>query len=334
MSKLMDSIKAKAVAANRHIVLPESNDERTVRAAAIIVKEKIARVTLLGNGEELKAKYKDIDFSKINIINPLTSSKNGGYAELLYNLRKDKGMTLEEAQKLTTNPLYYGSLMLKADDADGLVAGALNTTGDVLRPALQIVKTAPGIKTCSSCFIMVMPENGPGYKYGVNGVMVFADCAVIPNPSAEQLADIAISSAKTAKSLAGIEPKVAMLSFSTNGSAKDPLVEKVQEAVALLKQRQPDFVFDGEMQADTAIVASVAASKFPSGKIKGDANVLVFPDLQSGNIGYKLVQRLAGADAVGPILQGFNKPVNDLSRGCSVEDIVNVTAIAAVNSIG
>lgn len=333
MSKLMDFIKSKAVAIDRHIVLPEGKDERTVRAAEIIVKEKIARVTLLGNESELKAKFKDIDFSKINIIDPKAGEKHAEYSELLFNLRKEKGMTKEEAKELVYNPLYYGCLMLKSNHADGLVAGALNTTGDVLRPALQIVKTAPGIKTCSSCFLMVMPKDGPGYKYGENGILVFADCAVIPNPTAEQLADIAISSAKTAKALAGIEPKVAMLSFSTNGSAKDPLVEKVQEAVSILKSRQPDFVFDGEMQADAAIIESVSASKFPSSKIKGKANVLVFPDLQSGNIGYKLVQRLAGADAVGPILQGFNKPVNDLSRGCSVDDIVNVAAIAAVNSI-
>lgn len=333
MPTLMDLIKEKAKANKKRIVLPESGDERTIRAAKIIAEQNLADVILLGNEKELKSKYKDIDFSKIKIIYPETSDKFSSYSELLFTLRKDKGMTLEEAKNLTKNPLYFGCLMLKSNDADGQVAGAVNTTGDVLRPALQIIKTAPGIKTCSSCFVMVMPENGPGKKYGQDGILIFSDCAVIPNPTAEQLADIAVSSAKTAKDLAGIkEPKVAMLSFSSNGSAKDPLVDKVKEAVNLLNQRNADFVFDGEMQADTAIVESVSKSKFPNSKLHGKANVLVFPDLQAGNIGYKLVQRLAGADAIGPILQGLNKPVNDLSRGCSVEDIVNVVAITSVIS--
>lgn len=334
MSNIMETIKSKAVKLNRHVVLPESDDERTVRAAGIIASENIAKITLLGDNEKLKAKYPDMDFSKIKIINPKTSEKHNEYSQLLYNLRKEKGMTIEEANELTLNPLYYGCLMLKTDEADGLVAGAQNTTGDVLRPALQIVKTAPGIKTCSSCFIMAMPKDGPGIQYGENGILIFADCAVVPNPTAEQLADIAVSSAKTAKALAGItDPKVAMLSFSTNGSAKDDLVDKVRQAVEILNGKNVDFVFDGEMQADTAIVEKVSATKFPGSKIKGKANVLVFPDLQSGNIGYKLVQRLAGAEAIGPILQGFNKPINDLSRGCSVDDIVNVVAIAAVSSV-
>jgi len=331
MPNLMDLIKTKAKADKKRIVLPESADERTVRAAKIIASEGLANVVLLGNEKELKAKYKDIDFSKILVINPETSDKYKSYCELLYALRKDKGMTIDDAKSLTKNPLYFGCLMLKSNDADGMVAGAVNTTGDVLRPALQIVKTAPGIKTCSSCFVMVMPDNSPGKKYGQDGILIFADCAVIPNPTAEQLADIAVSSAKTAKDLAGIiEPKVAMLSFSSNGSAKDPLVDKVKDAVNMLTERKVDFLFDGEMQADTAIVESVSKSKFPASKIQGKANVLVFPDLQAGNIGYKLVQRLSGADAIGPILQGLNKPVNDLSRGCSVEDIVNVVAMTSV----
>ena len=331
MSNLMDSIKLKAKTNIKRIVLPESIDQRTVRAAKIIASEGLANVILLGNEKDLKAKYKDIDFSKISIINPETSDKFKSYSELLYALRKDKGMTIDEAKGLTKNPLYYGCLMLKSNDADGMVAGAVNTTGDVLRPALQVVKTAPGIKTCSSCFVMVMPEEGPGKVYGQDGILIFADCAVIPNPTAEQLADIAVSSAKTARDLVGIKkPKVALLSFSSNGSAKDPLVDKVKDAVNILNGRDVDFLFDGEMQADAAILESVSKSKFPSSKIQGKANVLVFPDLQAGNIGYKLVQRLAGAEAIGPILQGLNKPVNDLSRGCSIEDIVSVVAMTSV----
>lgn len=335
MSKLMDSIKEKAAKAYRHIVLPEGTEPRTVAAAEKIHKARIARVTLIGNPEKVQAACPEADLSGIEIIDPATSDKTPVYAALLYELRKNKGMTEEAAKTQALDPLYFGALMLKNGDADGMVAGAVNTTGAVLRPALQIIKTAPGIKSASSCFVMVLDENTPAAKlYGHNGTLVFGDCAVIPNPTSEQLCDIALASAKTAKALAGMDPKVAMLSFSTNGSAKDPLVDKVAEAVKMLKENHPELAVDGEMQADAALVEKVGAQKFPGSPIAGKANVLIFPDLQAGNIGYKLVQRLAGAEAIGPIIQGLAKPVNDLSRGCSVDDIISVVAIAAVNSIG
>jgi len=238
-------------------------------------------------------------------------------------------MTLEQATELVTgNTLYYGTMMLKMDDADGMVAGAINSTGNVLRPALQIIKTAPGISCVSSCFIMEIPNKA----YGKDGVMIFGDCAVIPNPTSDELAAIAIASAQTGKALMDMDPKVAMLSFSTKGSAKHDLVTKVQEATAKAHELAPDLALDGELQADAALVASVGKLKSPGSKVAGEANVLVFPDLQAGNIGYKLVQRLAGAEAIGPVLQGLAKPVNDLSRGCSVEDIVSVTAVTAVKA--
>ena len=265
----------------------------------------------------------------VEIFNPKTHDLSK-YSDLLYELRKSKGLEKSDARKLVLNPLYLGVLMVKCGDADGMVAGSVNATGDVLRPALQIIKTAPGINTVSSCFIMVLPEFS---KYGENGIMVFGDCAVNPNPTAEQLADIAIASASSAKSIAGISPKVAMLSFSTKGSAKGELVDKVQQAVEIAHKAAPDLALDGELQLDAAIVESVAKLKAPSSKIAGHANVLIFPDLQAGNIGYKLVQRLAGAEAVGPICQGFNKPVNDLSRGCSADDVVNVVAMTALQAM-
>ena len=236
-------------------------------------------------------------------------------------------MTEEQAVEFAKKPLYLGVLLVKAGKADGMVAGAINSTGDTLRPALQIIKTAPGIKTVSSCFIMVLPE---GSKYGENGIMVFGDCAVNINPDAQQLADIAIASAQSAASIAGIEPKVAMLSFSTKGSAKHEFVDKVVEATKIVKELAPDLKVDGELQFDAAVVKSVASLKAPGSDIAGSANVMIFPDIQAGNIGYKLVQRLAGAEAVGPICQGFNMPVNDLSRGCSAEDVVNVTAMTVL----
>ena len=251
------------------------------------------------------------------------------YAQLLYELRKAKGMELDKARKLARDPLYFGVLLVKKGEADGMVAGSVSATGDVLRPALQIIKTAPGIKTVSSCFIMLLDKDS---KYGDNGVMVFGDCAVNPNPDSAQLADIAIASADTATAIAGIVPRVALLSFSTKGSAKHEFVDKVTAALDIIKSARPDLQADGELQADAALVPTVADLKAPGSTVAGKANVLIFPDLQAGNIGYKLVQRLAGAEAIGPICQGFNSPVNDLSRGCSSEDVVNVVAMTALQT--
>ena len=327
----IEKIKAKARADVKHIVLPEGTEPRTVQASAKILKEGVARVTLLGNPDEVRkvAAETGTDLTGVAIIDPATSEKSAAYAELLYELRKAKGMTPEQATELVTkNTLYYGAVMLKAGDADGMVAGAINSTGNVLRPALQIIKTAPGIKVVSSCFIMELPDP----KWGDNGVMIFGDCAVIPNPTAEELAAIAIASAASGKQLVDINPRVAMLSFSTKGSAKHENVTKVQEATRLAHELAPDLQLDGELQADAALVESVGQLKSPGSTVAGHANVLVFPDLQAGNIGYKLVQRLAGAEAIGPIIQGLAKPVSDLSRGCSVDDIVSVVSITAVKA--
>ena len=327
----IDKIKSKARANVKHIVLPEGTEPRTVQASAKILAEGVAKVTLLGEEEAVKkvAAETGTNLAGVAIINPAASEKSAAYAELLYELRKAKGMTPEQARELvTTNPLYYGAVMLKAGDADGMVAGAINSTGNVLRPALQIIKTAPGIKVVSSCFIMELPDE----QWGDDGVMIFGDCAVIPNPTAEELAAIAIASAASGKQLVDIDPRVAMLSFSTKGSAKHDNVTKVQEATRLAHELAPELQLDGELQADAALVESVGQLKSPGSAVAGHANVLVFPDLQAGNIGYKLVQRLAGAEAVGPIIQGLAKPVSDLSRGCSVDDIVSVVAITAVKA--
>ena len=329
----IEKIKAKAKAQVMHIVLPEGDEPRTVQASAKIVGEGVARVTLLGDPAAIQkvAAETGTDLTGVAIVDPAASEKSAAYADLLYELRKAKGMTPEQAQELVTkNTLYYGAVMLKAGDADGMVAGAINSTGNVLRPALQIIKTAPGIKVVSSCFIMELPDA----KWGDDGVMIFGDCAVIPNPTAEELAAIAIASAATGKQLVDIDPRVAMLSFSTKGSAKHDNVTKVQEATRLAKELAPELQLDGELQADAALVESVGQLKSPGSTVAGHANVLVFPDLQAGNIGYKLVQRLAGAEAIGPIIQGLAKPVSDLSRGCSVEDIVSVAAITAVKAQG
>jgi phosphate acetyltransferase len=323
----MISIREKASKLNKTVVLAEGEEERTVKAAEAIVSNKIANIILLGDEKVIKSKYPDVNLKGITIINPKTDVNNSKYINLLYELRKSKGMTEEQAKVTALNPLYYGVLMVKNGDADGMVAGALCSTGDTLRPALQIIKMPPTITCVSSCFIMVMPEN---CKYGENGIMVFGDCAVNPNPDSQQLAAIAIASADTAKRIAGISPKIAMLSFSTKGSAKHELVDKVVAATKIAKELAPDLLIDGELQADASLVESVGKLKSPGSPVAGHANTLIFPDLQAGNIGYKLVQRLAGADAIGPIIQGLAKPVNDLSRGCSVQDIIDVVAITAL----
>ena len=326
---IIDKIKEKAKSDVKHIVLPEGTEQRTLKAAVKIVEQGIAKLTLLGNVEAVKAAAGDLDLGGIDIIDPATSGKCAEYANVLYELRKAKGMTPEAAAETVKDPMYYGIMMVKVGDADGLVSGAVHSTGDMLRPALQIIKAKPGMKTVSSCFLMESPNT----QYGENGIMIFSDCAVIPVPKdAEELANIALGAADSARSLAGMEPRIAMLSFSTKGSAKHDVVTKVQEATALLHEMAPDLAVDGELQLDAAIVPSVGELKAPGSKVAGHANTLVFPSLEAGNIGYKLVQRLGNAEAYGPILQGIAKPCNDLSRGCSVDDIVATVAITAVQA--
>ncbi|WP_320036266.1 phosphate acetyltransferase [Halarcobacter sp.] len=325
---LIESIKENAKKELRTIVLPESEDERVLKATQMVLEEKTANVVLIGNEETIKADATacGANIEGATIIDPKSYDGIEKYVDELVELRKSKGLSKEEATEImTTEPRFFGCMMVRMGDAHGLVAGSNSPTADVLRAAIQVIKTAPGINTVSSAFIM---ETADG-KFGDNGLILFADCAVIPEPNAEQLADIACATAATAKSVVGIDPKVAMLSFSTKGSANHPLVDKVQYAVDILNERNVDFAFDGEMQADAAIVEAIGAKKAPDSKVAGKANVLVFPDLQSGNIGYKLVQRFAGANAHGPVVQGLAKPVNDLSRGCSVEDIANLVAITA-----
>ncbi|MCH5155523.1 MAG: phosphate acetyltransferase [Clostridiales bacterium] len=328
MNDLLKSVREKAKSLKKTIVLAEGEEPRIITAAAQVQAEGIAKVVLIGNPEVIKQKCPTVKLDGITVID-INKTDIEPYAEMLFELRKAKGMDMDTARKLARNPLYFGVLMVKRGEADGMVAGSVNATGDVLRPALQIIKTAPGIKTVSSCFIMCLDKNS---KYGENGIMVFGDCAVNPNPDSQQLADIAVASADTAVAITGITPKVALLSYSTKGSAKGELVDKVTKALELVKTARPDLNVDGELQADAALVPTVADLKAPGSAVAGKANVLIFPDLQAGNIGYKLVQRLAGAEAIGPICQGFNKPVNDLSRGCSSEDVVNVVAMTALQS--
>lgn len=329
---LLNQIKQNAKKHGKKIVLPEGNEERTLEAASIILKEETAQLILLGTIEEIKNKAaeKGFDIEKAEIIDPKTSDKRNSYAEIMVELRGKKGMTTEKALKLLNDPLYYATLMIKAGDADGEVAGAENSTGDVLRPAFQYVKTAPGISVVSGAFIMMLKTK----EFGNDGMMVFADCAVHPNPTAKELAEIAVATGKTTRAIAGFEPKIAMLSFSTKGSAKHEMVDKVVEATKLAQEMAPDMKIDGEMQSDAAIIPAIGQKKAPGSEIAGNANVLVFPTLETGNIAYKLVQRLAGAEAIGPVLQGMAAPINDLSRGCSVSDIVNLVAITASQAAG
>jgi len=325
---LLQKIKENAKKHSKRIVLPEGTEERTLRAADIIIEEGLAQIILIGNPAEinkLAAEYGLKNIDKATIVDPLNHDKLDAYADLLVELRKKKGMTKEKALELTKNPLYLATLMIKSGDADGEVAGAQNATGDVLRPAFQVVKTKPGMSVVSGAFLLFLKDK----SFGDNGLMVVADCAVHPNPTASELAEIAVATAETTRAIAEIEPRVAMLSFSTKGSAKHEMVDKVVEATRMAKEMAPDVLIDGEMQADAAIVEAVGSAKAPGSEVAGKANVLVFPTLEVGNIAYKLVQRMAGAEAVGPVLQGMAAPINDLSRGCSVTDIVYLVAITA-----
>jgi phosphate acetyltransferase len=331
--ELLEQIKMNARRHNKMIVLPEGTEERTLKAADEVLAEGIARITLLGNPAEIRNMatsfgLKNID--KAAIVDPVNHPKKQQYIDLMVELRKSKGLTTEEASKLIEDPLYLGVMMIKSGDADGEVAGARNTTGDVLRPAFQYVKTAPGISVVSGAFIMILKDR----EFGADGIIVFADGAVHPDPTDKELAEIAVATARTTKAIVGVEPKVALLSFSTMGSAKHPLVDKVVSATKMAKEMAPEFMFEGELQVDAALIEAIGQKKAPGSKIAGKANVLIFPDLECGNIAYKLVERLAHAQAIGPVLQGMAAPINDLSRGCSVSDIINVIAITANQAAG
>ena len=324
----LEQIIERAKSDVKTIVLPESTDLRVVTAASMISNRGIANVVLIGDEIEIKKLAGDLDLSKVRIENPLSSTNFEEYAAAFCELRKSKGMTIEEARETIKNPLYYGVMMVKKGQADGMVAGAINSTGNTLRPALQILKTAPGTKLVSAFFVMVVPD----CEYGHNGTFIYGDCGLVENPDADQLSEIALASANSFKLLVQDEPQVAMLSYSTYGSAKSELTEKVIKATQLAKEKAPNLALDGELQADAALVQAIAKSKAPSSKVAGKANVLIFPDLNCGNIAYKLTERLAKAEAYGPITQGIAKPVNDLSRGCCAEDIVGVAAITAVQA--
>ena len=323
----IDVIKEKAKTDKKVIVLPESEDRRTYEAAAQILKEGLADIIIVGTEEAVKKGGEGLDLTGVKVVDPATSERTAAYIDKLVELRQKKGMTPEQAKDILLNQyLYYGVMMVKMGDADGMVSGACHSTADTLRPCLQILKTKPGTKLVSAFFLMEVPN----CEFGENGTFVFADCGLNQNPNPEELAAIAASSAESFKALVGAEPKVAFLSHSSKGSAKHADVDKVVEAVKIAKEQYPDVLMDGELQLDAAIVPSVGASKAPESPVAGKANVLVFPDLDAGNIGYKLVQRLAKAEAYGPVTQGIAAPVNDLSRGCSAEDIVDVVAITAV----
>jgi phosphate acetyltransferase len=328
----IETIKERARQEIKTIVLPEAEDIRTLKATEVALKEKYANIILVGNEKKIKEKAEtnNVNIDGAKIIDPQTSPDYEKYANLLYELRKHKGMTIEQAKEITLNPVYFGMLMVKDEEttADGLVSGAAHSTADTLRPALQILKTAPDTKLVSAFFVMVVPD----CEYGSNGTFIFGDAGLNANPNPEELSEIAISSSKSFEQLVGKEPKVAMLSYSTMGSAKSELTQKVIDATKLLKEKEPDLKADGELQLDAAIIPEVAKSKAPESTVAGEANVLIFPDLDAGNIGYKLVQRLAKAEAYGPLCQGIAKPVNDLSRGCSYQDIAGVIAITAVQA--
>ena len=328
--EFINQIKERAKTLQNKIVLPEGTDLRTLKAVEQVIADNLAQIILLGDPIEIKALAlkEGINITGAEIINPKTSPKREQYAALMVEIRKDKGLTTSEALNALNNPLVFGSLMVKAKDADGEIAGAINSTGDVLRPALQYIKTVPGVSVVSGVFFMVFKDK----SIGDNGILVFADCAVMPDPTDRQLAEIAVSTAKTAQSIAHLSPRVAMLSFSTKGSAKHPLVDKMTSATRIAKELDPELIIDGELQLDAALIESVGLSKAPGSTVAGKANILIFPGLESANIGYKLVQRLAGAEAIGPILQGMAAPINDLSRGCSVADIVNLVAITATQA--
>ena len=326
----IDGLKDKAKQNIKTIILTESEDKRVLEAAQKVKKQGFANIILIGNEEDANklAKENNIDISGIPVINPETSDKFDEYANAFYELRKAKGMTEDKAREMLKDNMYFGTMMVKMGDADGLVSGACHSTANTLRPALQILKTAPGTKLVSAFFLMVVPD----CKYGENGIFIFGDSGLVENPTADELSEIAISSSKSFEQLTGKESKVAMLSYSTYGSAHSELTEKVIEATKLVKEKQKDLLVDGELQLDAAIIPEIAKSKAPNSPLKGEANVLIFPDLNAGNIGYKLVQRLAKAEAYGPLCQGIAKPVNDLSRGCNSDDIAGVVAITAVQA--
>ena len=326
----IENIKQRAKQDIKTIILPEAEDKRVLEAASKVIAQGFAKVILIGDKDQVEkdSKENNIDLSGVEIIDIKTSAKKQEYAQKLFELRQTKGMTQDEASKLIEEPIYYGMMMLKLGEADGLVSGAAHSTSNTLRPALQILKTAPNTKLVSAFFVMCVPN----CEYGEKGTFIYGDSGLVENPNADELSEIAISSAKSFKSLVEAEPKVAMLSYSTYGSAKSELTEKVIEATKLVKEKAPDLLVDGELQVDAAIIPEVSKSKAPGSPIEGNANVLIFPDLNAGNIGYKLTQRLAKAEAYGPLCQGIAKPVNDLSRGCSADDIVGVVAITAVQA--
>ena len=331
MSQFLDNLMERAAKVQKTIALAEGFDIRACKAAEILTKQGVCKVILIGDEAEAKSKFPEVDFTGVKFENPATSENKARYAETLYELRKAKGMTLDAAEKIvSTNNMFYACVALKMGDVDGVVGGAVFSSGDVLRAAFQVVKPAPGINSVSSCFVMIPPEEG--FKYNTAPAYIFADCAVIPYPTVDQLADIAVAANGSAKNIIGIEPKIAMLSFSTKGSASHEAVDKVRSAYEKVKAEHPEINVDGEMQFDASLVPSVGKQKAPTSTVAGEANVFVFPNLDAGNIGYKIAQRLGNFMAVGPIMQGLALPVNDLSRGCSAEDIAATAAITALQA--
>ena len=332
MSQFLDNLMERAAKVQKTIALAEGFDIRACKAAEILTKQGVCKVILIGDENEAKSKFPEVDFTGVKFENPATSENKARYAETLYELRKAKGMTLEAAEKIvSTNNMFYACVALKMGDVDGVVGGAVFSSGDVLRAAFQVVKPAPGINSVSSCFVMIPPEEG--FKYNTAPAYIFADCAVIPYPTVDQLADIVVSANDSAKNIIGIDPKIAMLSFSTKGSANHEAVDKVRMAYEKVKAEHPEINVDGEMQFDAALVPSVGKQKAPTSTVAGEANVFVFPNLDAGNIGYKIAQRLGNFMAVGPVMQGLALPVNDLSRGCTAEDIAATAAITALQSV-